>query len=184
MARHFIYLGPLCCLVAGLTLALAGRLRLCLMVMAIALSGATLGFLAALHDPALGDPRFACGVAAAGLWLLAAPPALLRWFDRSWLKVGGRILASWLVAIGLLLGGSKVVIQRRAEQAMAPTQLFVEPPASIDPGAGDAAPPFMRPREWGDESAELTAKLQGHSRAEIEAAVMAFRCPICGCPIA
>jgi hypothetical protein len=32
--------------------------------------------------------------------------------------------------------------------------------------------------------AELTAKLQGHSRAEIEAAINAFRCPICGCPIA
>ena len=32
--------------------------------------------------------------------------------------------------------------------------------------------------------AELTAKLQGHSPAEIEAAINAFRCPICGCPIA
>jgi hypothetical protein len=32
--------------------------------------------------------------------------------------------------------------------------------------------------------AELTAKLQGHSRAEIESAINAFRCPICGCPIA
>ena len=32
--------------------------------------------------------------------------------------------------------------------------------------------------------AELTAKLQGHSQAEIEAALIAFRCPLCGCPIA
>lgn len=32
--------------------------------------------------------------------------------------------------------------------------------------------------------AELTAKLQGHSQSEIEAAITAFRCPICGCPIA
>jgi len=32
--------------------------------------------------------------------------------------------------------------------------------------------------------AELTAKLKGHSPAEIEAALVAFRCPICGCPIA
>jgi hypothetical protein len=32
--------------------------------------------------------------------------------------------------------------------------------------------------------AELTAKLQGHSQAEIEAALVAFRCPLCGCPIA
>ena len=32
--------------------------------------------------------------------------------------------------------------------------------------------------------AELEARLQGHFRAEIEAAINAFRCPICGCPIA
>ena len=32
--------------------------------------------------------------------------------------------------------------------------------------------------------AELETRLHGHSRAEIEAAVNAFRCPICGCPIA
>ena len=32
--------------------------------------------------------------------------------------------------------------------------------------------------------AELTARLKGHSRAEIEAAINTFRCPICGCPIA
>jgi hypothetical protein len=32
--------------------------------------------------------------------------------------------------------------------------------------------------------AELTAKLQGHSQAEIEAAISTFRCPLCGCPIA
>jgi len=32
--------------------------------------------------------------------------------------------------------------------------------------------------------AELTAKLQGHSQAEIEAALATARCPICGCLIA
>jgi len=32
--------------------------------------------------------------------------------------------------------------------------------------------------------AELTAKLKGHTQAEIEAALAAARCPICGCPIA
>jgi hypothetical protein len=32
--------------------------------------------------------------------------------------------------------------------------------------------------------AELTAKLHGHSQADIEAALVAYRCPLCGCPIA
>ena len=151
LARLFIYLGPLCCVVAGLTLASAGGLRLCLMPAATAFSGAALGFLAALHDPTIGNPRFACGAAAVGLWLIATPPAILRWFDTTWLKIGGRILASWLVAIGLLLGGSKFVVQQRAERAQAPTQLFVQPPASIDPGSeGPAAIPGSR--DWGDVS--------------------------------
>jgi len=153
-ARYFIYLGPLCCVAAGITLAAAGRLRLCIMPAAVILCGAALGFLAALHDPAVGNPRFACGAAAAGLWFIATPPAILRWFGGSWLKIGGRILASWLVAIGLLLGGSKFVVQQRAERAPAPTQLFVQPPASIDPGAGDGTSALTRPREWGDQSRE------------------------------
>ena len=152
LARHFTYLGPLCCVVVGLTLAPTGSLRRWLMPAATALCGAALGFLVALHDPAVGDPRFACGAAAAGLWLIAVPPALLRWFDRSWLKVGGRIVASWLVAIGLLLGGSKFVVQQRAERAQAPTQLFVQPPASIDPGTGNGTAGSALPREWGDQS--------------------------------
>ena len=152
LARHFIYLGPLCCVVAGLALASAGGLRLCLMPVSTALSGAALGFLAALHDPTIGNPRFACGAAAVGLWLIATPPAILRWFDTTWLKIGGRILASWLVAIGLLLGGSKFVVQQRAERAQAPTQLFVQPPASIDPGSSPEPAAVPRPRDWGDAS--------------------------------
>lgn len=152
LARHFTYLGPLCCVVAGLTLASAGSLRRWLMPAATALCGAALGFLVALHDPAVGDPRFAYGAAAAGLWLIAAPPAILRRFEGPWLKIGGRILASWLVAIGLLLGGSKFVVQQRAERASAPTQLFVQPPASIDPGSSNGTAAIPRPREWGDVS--------------------------------
>jgi hypothetical protein len=152
LARRFIYLGPLCCVIVGLALPMPSRLRLWLMAPATGLAGAALGFLAALHDPALGDPRFAGGAAAVGLWLVAVPPALLGWFSGSWLTIGGRIVASWLIAIGLLLGGSKVVVQRRAEQAQGPTQLFVQPPASIDPGAGDVTPAVPRPREWSDQS--------------------------------
>lgn len=152
LARRFIYLGPLCCVAVGSALALPGRVRFWFMLPATALAGAALGFLAALHDPALGDPRFAGGAAAVGFWLVAVPATLIGWLRRSWLTIGGRIVASWLIAIGLLLGGSKIVVQKRAEQAQRQTPLFVQPPASIDPGAGDAAQPGARPREWGDES--------------------------------
>jgi len=151
-ARYFIYLGPLCCVIAGLTLAAAGSLRAWIMPAATLVTGAALGFLVALHDPTVGNPRFACGAAAVGLWLIAAAPALLPRSGGSWLKIGSRILASWLVAIGLLLGGSKFVVQQRVERVSAPTPLFVQPPASLDPGADNGSSGLARPREWGDPS--------------------------------
>jgi hypothetical protein len=154
LARHFTYLGPLCCAVAGLTLAAAGRLRRWLMPAATALCGAALGFLAALHDPTAGDPRFACGAAAVGLWLMMAPPAFLQLFDRSWLWIGDRILASWLVAFGLLLSGSKFIAQQRADRAFVSPQLFVQPPASIDPDAAAESSDFEGSRERHDKSRE------------------------------
>ena len=110
--------------------------------------------LAALHDPTVGDPRFACGAAAVGLWLMMAPPAFLRLFDRSWLRIGDRILASWLVAFGLLLSGSKFVVQQRADRAFASPQLFVQPPASIDPDAAAGSAGFEGLHERHDESRE------------------------------
>jgi len=148
LARHFTYLGPLCCVAAGLALAPARRIRLWILPVAAVLCGATLGFLAALHDPAVGDLQFASGAAAAALWLMAAPTILLRWFDVSWLKIGGPILGSWLVAIGVLLGTSKFVVQQREH---AQRQLFVQPPASLDPGANDDVQGLVRPRERSDQ---------------------------------
>jgi urease accessory protein len=62
----------------------------------------------------------------------------------------GFVLATGMIhIIGI---GSKFVVQKRAEQAAAPTQLFIQPPASIDPGAGDGTAGFARPREWGDQT--------------------------------
>jgi hypothetical protein len=115
----FVYIGPLCCVAAGLALASPAGLRAWTVSAATALSGAALGFLIALHDPSIADVRFSGGAAAVGLWLVAAPPVLLRRVDRSWLTIGGRVFASWLIAMGLMLGGSSYVVKQRADRAAA-----------------------------------------------------------------
>ena len=113
----FVFIGPLCCIAIGLALVSPAGLRAATVPAAAALSGAALGFLAALHDPTPGDGWFSGGAAAAGLWLIAAPAVLLRHVDGAWLTIGGRIFASWLIAMGLLLGGSSYVVKLRAERA-------------------------------------------------------------------
>ncbi len=120
----FVFIGPLCCVVIGLALASPAGLRGWTVPTAAALSGAGLGFLIALHGPATGDGRFFGGAAAAGLWLIMIPPLLLRRVDASWLTIGGRVVASWLIAIGLLLGGSSYVVEKRAEKTAAMERLI------------------------------------------------------------
>jgi len=151
---RLVFAGPLCCLVVGLALAPAGALRLWIMPVAAVLAGAMLGFLIAFHDPSLGNPRFAWGAAAAGLWLAVTPWALLQRVDRAWLRIGSRIFASWLVAIGLLLGGSKYVAQHRYERATAlpPAPPSYQPPAVDAPAIGEGPTTTGRPRQWDDPS--------------------------------
>jgi hypothetical protein len=119
--RHnlFVFVGPLCCVAIGLALASPAGLRAWTVAVAAALSGAALGFLIALHDPTGGDGRFSGGAAAAGFWLVMTPAVLLRHVDGLWLTIGGRVVASWLIAMGLLLGGSSYVVMKRAERAAA-----------------------------------------------------------------
>ncbi|HTO84062.1 MAG TPA: hypothetical protein VMQ73_17615, partial [Methylomirabilota bacterium] len=152
------FIGPLACVAAGLVLAPGPLLRVVLAPLAAAFCGAALGFLIAFHDPSLGDPRFAIGAAAAGLCVMAAPVVVLPWFGRGWLRIGGRILASWLIAIGLLLGGSKYVAQQRAAQPLAtappPPPPAYQPPPVNAPAIGDNPSPLRRPSQWGDQNAQ------------------------------
>jgi hypothetical protein len=55
-----------------------------------------------------GDWHYMAGVTVTLGWVILLPPLTLRWVRGAWLRVGGRIFASWLLAIGVLLGASKV----------------------------------------------------------------------------
>lgn len=65
-------------------------------------------------------------------WLLLAPLALLPLLDAAYVAIGGRILASWLIAIGLMLGAAK----------MFQPQL---PVTTAEPVRGQSAPAFGVP---------------------------------------
>jgi hypothetical protein len=120
-AGHLVFVGPASCVAVGLALLPPSRVRAWAMPVIAVLLGAAFGFLIALNDPASTHGRFAWSAACAGLWLVAAPPLLVWWPRRSWLAIGSRVFASWLIAIGVMLGGSKFVAMQRAEQRPAST---------------------------------------------------------------
>jgi hypothetical protein len=114
-------IAPTACILAGLAIAVPA-----LAPGVAALAGIATGFLIALNDPTFGETQFAAGAAAAAFWLLLAPPALLSWLDARAVRIGSRILASWLVAIGLMLGAARLYER--------------PPPPTIAPGSPSIAP--------------------------------------------
>lgn len=132
---------PLACLVIGLVLAAPMRLRRWLLPFAALCAGALLGFAIKLNDPSFHDPTFAWGATGAAIWLVSAVGLTGRRFDRPWLEVAVRILGSWLIAIGLLIGGAALV--------HGPTPDNSPPPADVPlpyPSTGPGAPPLQPPR--------------------------------------
>lgn len=127
-------IGPLSCLVAGLSLAAADRFRVWILLQAAPILGATLGVAIKLNDPGFDDVSYAAAAGATALWLAVAVALTWRLFARPWFRIAGRVFASWLVAIGVILGGA--MLAPRRDVAVAPP-----PPA---PGA-TAAPRGMEP---------------------------------------
>jgi hypothetical protein len=50
-------------------------------------------------------------------WIVAAVSLTLRAFRRDWFAIFGRILGSWLLAIGILYGGVSLLPPRAAPPA-------------------------------------------------------------------
>ncbi|MPY76824.1 MAG: hypothetical protein GEU87_21520 [Alphaproteobacteria bacterium] len=101
------FIGPLACILSGFALAVPERHRSVAAPAVAVPAGIAIGFVAALNDPSLGESQFFTGAAMAAFWLLLAPLALLRPVGAAYVAIGGRILASWLIAIGLMLGAAK-----------------------------------------------------------------------------
>lgn len=118
------FVAPAACILAGAAIALPT-----IAPGIAALAGFGAGFLIALNDPTFGETQFAAGAAAAALWLLLTPLAVLPRLDARAVRLGSRIFASWLVAIGLMLGAARY---------------YERPPATPTPPAA-----LRAPADWG-----------------------------------
>jgi len=91
--------------------------------------GAMLVLTTRLTDPSLHEFAFTLAALLVAAWIVVAVSLTLRAFWRGWFPVFGRILGSWLIAIGLLSGGASLV----------PPRTSTPPPPLPFPG-GDIPP--------------------------------------------
>ncbi|MBZ9796411.1 hypothetical protein [Mesorhizobium sp. ES1-4] len=105
---HAFLTAPLSMLIIGVVLVASGRFRTWTIPVAACLIGALLAVVTKLTDPTLNDLRIPLSGTIIALWIIVAVGLIGRIFPPAWFMIGARILGSWLVAIGLLLGGTAI----------------------------------------------------------------------------
>jgi hypothetical protein len=103
---HMLLAGPISCIAVGLVLAPGTLIRQWLSLPVAALIGIMLALAIKMTDPSFHDPVFPRVGSLAGLWTVAAVAFTVSVLPLQWLPVAGRILGSWLIAIGVLYGGA------------------------------------------------------------------------------
>ena len=139
-AMHLFFTGPICYLAAGAALVAGARWREWLAPASALIVGAMLALTIKLTDPSLHEPAYTWTPVLIAFWIVAAVTLTLRAFRRGWFAIFGRILGSWLLAIGLLYGGASLVPPKRPP----PPPAMALPPA---PGAERAIPGLPMPDE-------------------------------------
>ncbi|PZV40447.1 hypothetical protein [Mesorhizobium kowhaii] len=143
---HLFLTGPFSAVAAGLLLIIPARARPWVLPFAAMLIGAMLGVATMLTDPTLPDPAIPLIAVLIALWIMAIIGLSGHAFWLEWFPIAARILGSWLIAIGLLLGGTAI--------ATKPPMLAPPPSqAPLDDGLTNARPfetplpEFDRPRD-------------------------------------
>ena len=139
-ATHLFFTGPISYLAAGAALVAGARWREGLAPAAALIVGAMLALTIKLTDPSLHEPAYTWTPVLIAFWIVAAVTLTLRAFRRGWFAIFGRILGSWLLAIGLLYGGASLVPPKRQP----PPPAMALPPA---PGAERDIPGLPVPDE-------------------------------------
>jgi hypothetical protein len=141
--------GPVACLAAGLILVSPDRLRAWLLPPGAVVIGAMLAIGVKLVDPSFHDPNFLRGAIGASVALVAAAGVIGHLCDRQWFRIALRIVGSWLIAIGLMLGAAILVPRPTIgngppprSQAPAPPGLPESPPDAARRPPVPAAPGF------------------------------------------
>lgn len=124
--------GPISCLFVGLLLAAPQALRPWLLPPTAIMAGAMLAVAVKLSDPSFHDPDFIRGAIAAGAWSVGAVGFTIHLCRRPWLGIATRILGSWLIAIGLMLGASLLLSRPSVGAAPPQPAARIEPPGSLN----------------------------------------------------
>lgn len=130
---HQFRVGPIACIAAGLALIPGASLRSWLLLPAVLVVGATFAVAINLTDPSFHDATIPRTGVAIGFWITAGIALTGRAFRRRWFVIAGRILGSWLVAIGLLYGGATLTTP--TDEAVEPS--VVEPATTPEGPAWD-----------------------------------------------
>jgi hypothetical protein len=140
-ATHLFFTGPISYLAAGAALVASARWRTWLTLPAALIFGAMLALTITMTDPSLHEPAYTWTPVLIAFWIVAAVTLTLRAFRLGWFTIFGRILGSWLLAIGLLYGGASLVPPKRQP----PPPAMALPPAA--PGAERVIPGLPVPDE-------------------------------------
>jgi hypothetical protein len=140
-ATHLFFTGPISYLAAGAALVAGTRWREWLTPPAALIFGAMLALTITMTDPSLHEAAYTWTPVLIAFWIVAAVALTLNAFWRGWFTIFGRILGSWLLAIGLLYGGASLVPPKRQP----PPPAMALPPAA--PGAERAIPGLPVPDE-------------------------------------
>jgi hydrogenase/urease accessory protein HupE len=138
--------GPIACVIAGLALALPAAVQKWVLPVLAVISGVAIGMAVGFEAPGGTLLRFAAGGVLAGLWLVLIPALLLPLARGAWLRILTRILGSWLIAIGIMLGGVRVIGAKPKLEALPPPAPAAAPlpPSSLP----QALPPPAAPRPF------------------------------------
>jgi hypothetical protein len=119
-ATHSFLTDPISYLVAGLALVVGARWRAGMAPVSAAIFGAMLGLSVRLTDPSLHVPAYTWTPVLIAFWIVVAVTLTLRAMRRTWFDIFGRILGSWLIAIGVLYGGASLIPKRNPPEVAVP----------------------------------------------------------------
>jgi hypothetical protein len=111
-ATDLFMTGPISYLAAGAALVASKKWRSIVALAAAIIVGAMQALMIKLTDPSLHEPVFTWTPVLISVWIVVSVSLTLRVFRREWFIIAGRILGSWLIAIGLLYGGASLVPNR------------------------------------------------------------------------
>jgi hypothetical protein len=133
-AQHQFLTGPIAAIAVGLTLIAGKRLRPWVLPPAALIAGIMTAVAIVATDPSLNSSTIRYAGVLIAAWIIGAISLTLRSFQRGWFMIAGPILGSWLVAIGLLYGGSAMLPKRTASSLSMPPPSIM-PPMEPLPGS-------------------------------------------------